>query len=185
MISQEKNRIKTFLSPFPSQLRLGLPFPSPLYLGLPFTSPLCSNSPLKTPLNSEAPCIYLLPLPSPEFFSVPTFVSDYCHRLYLRSVRCHSRSSTSPFTFLRFVDFFLEPSDLNSIIYGSDGSRSSKGTDKGDKRISNGNFEKLHCSNLTICPPVTHIKINTVRSLNISRMNNLRINVIKNVIKMW
>ncbi|RNA01942.1 hypothetical protein BpHYR1_044608 [Brachionus plicatilis] len=73
----------------------------PLRMGPPFTSPLRSDSPLKTPLNPEAPFIYPFPLPSPEFLSVPTFVSDYCHHLYLRSVRIHSGSSTAPFLFLR------------------------------------------------------------------------------------
>ncbi|RNA11022.1 hypothetical protein BpHYR1_010194 [Brachionus plicatilis] len=102
MISQEKNRFNhfyfasfgqalnfryslRFISPLCFGLRFSLrsvwvsPFPSPLSLGLLFPSPLRSDSPLKTPLNPEAPCIYPFPLPSPEFFSVPTFVSDYCH----------------------------------------------------------------------------------------------------------
>ncbi|RNA29484.1 hypothetical protein BpHYR1_011307 [Brachionus plicatilis] len=84
-------------------IRFASPLMHPLRLGLPFTSPLHSDSPLKTRLNPETLFIYPFPLPSPEFISVPTFVSDYCHRLYLRSVRCHSGSSTAPFLFLRLT----------------------------------------------------------------------------------
>ncbi|RNA39724.1 hypothetical protein BpHYR1_029912 [Brachionus plicatilis] len=88
MISQEKNRFNhLYFASFGQVLnfRCSLRFISPLCFGPSFPSPLCSDSSLKTPSNPEAPRIYPFPLPSPEFFSVPTFVSDYCHRLYLRS----------------------------------------------------------------------------------------------------